>query len=57
VAIATWTRNVAAAPSHTESGRPRVDKRRLANIVLSGSSPKKISGKTVATMERSNPDT
>src|ERR1700694_481690 len=55
VAIATWTRNAAAAPSHTESGRPRVARSRRANIVLSGSSPRKMSGNTVMIRDRSNP--
>ncbi len=51
-AITTWTANAVAAPSHTMKGRPRVDMTNDANIVLSGSSPKKMIGKT-ATMTSS----
>jgi hypothetical protein len=49
-AIATWTANAVAAPSQTALGRPRKDKTSDANIVLSGSSPMKMIGNTVAMM-------
>ena len=49
-AMATWTTNAVAAPSQTENGRPRVDMTMEANIVLSGSSPRKMIGKTAAAM-------
>ncbi len=49
-AIATCTANASAAPIQTASGRPRDARMSDANIVLSGSSPKKISGKTARTM-------
>src|SRR5580692_1084606 len=45
-ALTTCTKNAPAAPSHTASGRPRVAMTRLANMVLSGSSPMKMTGKT-----------
>src|SRR5580704_3495538 len=48
-AIATWTRKAPAAPSQTENGLPRVDNTRDANMVLSGSSPMKMIGKTATT--------
>ena len=38
-----------AAPSQTENGLPRVDNTRDANMVLSGSSPMKMIGKTATT--------
>ena len=50
--MTTWTEKAAAAPSQTEKGRPRVDMTKEANIVLSGSSPKKMIGYT-ATMTAS----
>ena len=48
VAMRTWTRNAAAAPNHTWCGLPLVAMTRLANIVLSGSSPMKITGNTAS---------
>jgi len=48
VAITTWRRNAPAAPNHTERGLPRVDSTNEANMVLSGSSPTKMIGKTAA---------
>ena len=42
VAITTCTANAAVAPSQTAKGRPRVAMIREANMVLSGSSPRKI---------------
>lgn len=49
-AIVACTTKAPAAPSQTENGfHPRVDITSEANIVLSGNSPKKITGKTVAT--------
>jgi hypothetical protein len=39
-------------PSQTAPGRPRVDMTREANIVLSGSSPRKMTGNTAAAMAR-----
>ena len=52
VAITTCTANAAVAPSQTAKGRPRVAMTREANMVLSGSSPRKITGKTAATTAR-----
>ena len=49
VAITTWTKKAPAAPSQTWSGRPLVAITRLANMVLSGSSPRKMIGKTAST--------
>jgi len=59
-AITTCTKNAEAAPSHTENGLPRVAITSETNIDLSGSSPMKTAGKTVAmiasrTAMRSNP--
>ena len=51
-AMATWTTNAAAAPSQTEKGWPRVAMTSEANMVLSGSSPMKMTGKTAAAMAR-----
>jgi len=51
-AMTAWTTKAPAAPSHTDHGLPRVDITSEANIVLSGSSPTKITGKTAATMAR-----
>ncbi len=48
-AMTTCTAKAAAAPSHTTNGRPRVERTRDANIVLSGSSPRKMIGKTAKT--------
>ncbi len=45
-AITTWTANATAAPAQTTAGRPRVDITNDANIVLSGSSPRKMIGNT-----------
>ena len=42
--------NASDAPIHTDNGRPRDARISEANIVLSGSSPKKISGKTASTI-------
>src|SRR3979411_502737 len=50
VAMATWTAKAPAAPNHTARGRPVDANTRDANMVLSGSSPTKITGKTAATM-------
>ena len=47
-AITTCTKKAPAAPNHTESGFPRVARTSDANIVLSGSSPMKMTGKTAA---------
>ena len=48
MAITTWTRKAPAAPIHTDNGLPRVDMTSEANMVLSGSSPTKMMGKTAA---------
>ena len=48
-AMTTWTRNAPAAPIHTANGLPRVAMTSEANMVLSGSSPKKMIGKTAKT--------
>src|SRR5258707_1379076 len=48
VAITTCTAKAAGAPTQTAKGRPRVATTREANMVLSGSSPGKITGKTAA---------
>ena len=45
-AMTTCTTNALAAPSHTARGRPRDARTSDANIVLLGSSPKKITGNT-----------
>jgi hypothetical protein len=44
--MTTWTRNADAAPTQTATGLPRVARTSEANIVLSGSSPRKTIGKT-----------
>ncbi len=48
VAMTTCTTKAPAAPSHTCRGRPRVAMTRLANMVLSGSSPMKMMGNTAS---------
>ena len=53
--MAAWTTKAPAAPSQTARGPPRVDITREVNIVLSGKSPKKMIGKTVAAMARLSP--
>ena len=52
VAMTTCTRNAAAAPNHTAIGFPRDARTSDANIVLSGSSPKKMTGKTAAAIAK-----
>src|SRR6202012_4876587 len=52
-AMTTWTAKPAAEPTQTNRGRPRVDMTRDANIVLSGSSPMKMIGKTAKTTAKS----
>ena len=51
MAITTRTAKAAVAPIQTAKGRPRVAMTREANMVLSGSSPRKITGKTAAAAE------
>ena len=46
VAITTCTTKAPAEPSQTAKGRPRVDITSEATMVLSGSSPTKITAKT-----------
>src|SRR4051812_35887260 len=46
-AMVTWTRKAVEVPNHTYSGRIRVPMASEANIVLSGSSARKISPKAV----------
>jgi len=48
MAITTRTAKAAVAPIQTAKGRPRVAMTREANMVLSGSSPRKITGRTAA---------
>src|SRR6476620_4818759 len=52
VAMTACTKNAIAAPIQTKNGLPRVAITRLAIIVLSGSSPMKITGKTATAIAR-----